>query len=191
MLVRCSRLSLLSLLSLLSIESQSVYAQSPVELQKKLETLETRINELISADSTPPVDCTADIRIDDRDILEDKDGMRILEEQANCYDYIEKMMVGQSDCLTTPQQGRHCLTTYVLPDDRLRVANEYKRHKEANLENWLSYAESFKAYLKCEISSFCWNDAEVHSQFRDKDVEAYSEVPFYGEWLRERSQEAQ
>ena len=39
MLVRCSRLYLLSLLSLFSIESQLVYAQSPVDLQKNLKPL--------------------------------------------------------------------------------------------------------------------------------------------------------
>ena len=165
-------------------------AESPIDLKRKLEALEARIDELVSADSSSPIDCTAAIRADseasprDVAIIEDS----IQDEQASCYSYIEKMMVGQSDCVTTPEQGRHCLNTYVLPEERQMAAREYKRLKEAHLDNWLSYGEAFKTYLGCEIASFCFNSPEAHSEFRDRDVETYTEFPSYQAWLSARAQ---
>lgn len=67
------------------------------------------------------------------------------------------------------------------------AAREYKRQKEAHLDNWLSYAEAFKTYLGCEVASFCFNSPEAHSEFRDKNVEAYTEFPSYQAWLSTRA----
>ena len=112
----------------------------------------------------------------------------IHDEQASCYNYLEKMMVGQSDCVTTPEQGRYCLSTYALPEERQLAAKEYKRQKEAHLDTWLSYGEAFTTYLRCEVASFCFNSPEAHSEFRDKNVEAYTEFPSYQAWLSARAQ---
>ena len=177
-------------LSYLLTGAHPAVAQSPVDLERKLEALEADIDELVSADSSSPIDCTAAIRADSsansRDVAITEDSIQ--NEQASCYNYIEKMMVGQSDCVTTPEQGRHCLSAYVLPDERQLVATQYRQQKEAHLDKWLSYGEAFKAYLRCEVASFCFNSPEAHSEFRDKDVETYAEFPSYQAWLSTRAQ---
>ena len=178
------------LLSYLLTGAYPAVAQSPIDLERKLEALEADIDGLVSADSSSPIDCTAAIRADSRAssrgvaIIEDS----IQDEQAGCYNYLEKMMVGQSDCVTTPEQGRYCLSAYALPEERQMAAREYKRQKEAHLDNWLSYAEAFKTYLGCEVASFCFNSPEAHSEFRDKNIEAYTEFPSYQTWLSARAQ---
>ena len=178
------------LLSYLLTGVHQAVAESPIDLERKLEALEALIDELVSADSSSPIDCTAAIRADSRassgDVAISEDSIQ--DEQASCYNYIEKMMVGQSDCVTTPEQGRYCLSAYALPEERQLAAKEYKRQKEAHLDNWLSYGEAFKTYLRCEIASFCFNSPEAHSEFRDKNVEAYTEFPSYQAWLSTRSQ---
>ena len=127
------------LLSYLLTGAYPAVAQSPIDLERKLEALEADIAELVSADSSSPIDCTAAIRADSRAssrgvaIIEDS----IQDEQAGCYNYLEKMMVGQSDCVTTPEQGRYCLSAYALPEERQLAAKEYKRQKEAHLDTWL------------------------------------------------------
>ena len=170
--------------------THSAFAQSPIDLERKLEALEALIDELVTADSSSPIDCTAAIRLNNSKSPRDIASMEsaIQDEQANCYNYLEKMMVGQSDCVTTPEQGRYCLSAYVLPDERQLAATEYKRQKDAHLDNWLSYAEAFKTYLGCEVASFCFNSPEAHSEFRDKNVEAYTEFPSYQAWLGTRAQ---
>jgi hypothetical protein len=177
--------ALLSLLSYLLTGTQSAFAQSPINLEKKLEALEAHIDELVSADSSSTIDCTAAIRADNNvsSVGAGPINEAAQDEQASCYNYIEKMMVGQSDCVTTLKQGRHCLSAYILPEERQVVAMEYKRQKEAHLDNWLSYGEAFEAYLRCEIASFCFNSAEAHAKFRDRDVEPYTEFPSYQAWL--------
>jgi len=170
--------------------AHSAFAQSPIDLERKLEALEALIDELVTADSSSPIDCTAATRADHSKSPKDIASMEsaIQDEQASCYNYLEKMMVGQSDCVTTPEQGRYCLSAYALPEERQMAAREYKRQKEAHLDNWLSYAEAFKTYLRCEIASFCFNSPEAHSEFRDKNVEAYTEFPSYQAWLSTRAQ---
>ena len=170
--------------------THSAFAQGPVDLESKLEALESLIDELVSADSSSPIDCTAAIRANNSKSPRDIASMEsaIHDEQASCYNYLEKMMVGQSDCVTTPEQGRYCLSAYVLPDERQLAATEYKRQKDAHLDNWLSYAEAFKTYLGCEVASFCFNSPEAHSEFHDKNVEAYTEFPSYQAWLGTRAQ---
>ena len=178
------------LLSFLLSGAHPAFAQSSIDLERKLEALEALIGELVSADSSSPIDCTAAIRADNSENLEDVASIEdaIKDEQASCYNYIEKMMVGQSDCVTTPEQGRHCLSTYVLPEERQMAATEYKRQKETHLDNWLSYGEAFKTYLRCEIASFCFNSPEAHSEFRDEDVKTYTELLSYQAWLSARPQ---
>ena len=178
------------LLSYLLTGVHLAIAQSPIDLKRKLEALEADIDELVSADSSAPIDCTAAIRADS---TASSRGVAVIEdsiqaEEASCYNYIEKMMVGQSDCVTTPEQGRYCLSAYALPEERQMAAIEYKRQKEAHLDIWLSYAEAFKTYLGCEVASFCFNSPEAHSEFRDKNVEAYTEFPSYQAWLSTRAQ---
>jgi len=182
--------ALVWLVSSFLMGTHSAFAQSPIDLKRKLEALEADIDELVSADSSSPIDCTAAIRADSRasfgDVAISDDSIQ--DEQASCYNYLEKMMVGQSDCVTTPEQGRYCLSAYALPEERQMAAREYKRQKEAHLDNWLSYAEAFKTYLRCEVASFCFNSPEAHSEFRDKNVEAYTEFPSYQAWLSTRAQ---
>ena len=186
---RCRLASLVWLVSFLLTAAHSALAQSPIDLKKKLEALEAHIDELVSADSSSPIDCTAAIRADTSKSSRDATAIdAIQDEQMSCYNYIEKMMVGQSDCLMTPEQGRHCQSAYVLPNERQLKATQYKRRKEAHLDNWLSHGEAFKAYLRCEIASFCFNSPEAHSEFRGKDVEAYTEFPSYKVWLTAHAQ---
>ena len=188
----CRRLAAVFwLLSFVPIGANHTLAQSPTDLERKLEALEARIDELVSADSSSPIDCTAAIRADNSENLEDVASIEdaIEDEQASCYNYIEKMMVGQSDCVTTPEQGRYCLSAYALPEERQLAAKEYKRQKEAHLDTWLSYGEAFTTSLRCEIASFCFNSPEAHSEFRDKNVEAYTEFPSYQAWLSARAHE--
>ena len=92
--------------------THSAFAQSPIDLERKLEALESLIDELVSADSSSPIDCTAAIRANNSIRSKDMASMEsaIHDEQASCYNYLEKMMVGQSDCVTTPEQGRYCLS---------------------------------------------------------------------------------
>lgn len=178
------------LLSFLPSGTPTAFAQSPIDLERKLEALEAHISELVSADISSPIDCTAAIRADNsksfKNVASIEDALE--DAQSICHNYIEKMMVGQSDCLTTPEQVRHCLSTYVLPEERQMAATEYKRQKEAHIDNWLSYGEAFRAYLRCEIASFCFNSPAAHSEFRDTDVEAYPEFPSYHDWLSARAQ---
>ena len=171
--------------------AHSVFAQSPIDLERKLEALEALIDELVTADSSSPIDCTAAIRASTSKSPKDIASMAsaIQDEQASCYNYLEKMMVGQSDCVTTPEQRRYCLNAYALPEERQLAAKEYKRQKEAHLDTWLSYGEAFTTYLRCEIASFCFNSPEAHSEFRDKNVEAYTEFPSYLAWLSARAHE--
>ena len=182
--------ALVCLVSSLVTGAHSAFAQSPIDLERKLEALEALINELVSADSSSPIDCTAAIRTNTSNSPKDiaSQESAIQDEQANCYNYLEKMMVGQSDCVTTPEQGRYCLSAYALPEERQMAAREYKRQKEAHLDDWLSYAEAFKTYLGCELASFCFNSPEAHSEFRDKNIEAYTEFPSYQTWLSTRAQ---
>ena len=182
--------ALVWLVGSLLMGTHSTFAQSPIDLEKNVEALEALIDELVTADSSSPIDCTAAIRADNSESLEHVASIEgaIKDEQAICYNYLEKMMVGQSDCVTTPEQGRHCLSAYTLPEGRQMAATEYKRQKEAHLDDWLSYGEAFKTYLGCEVTNFCFNSPEAHSEFRDKNIEAYTEFPSYQAWLSTRAQ---
>lgn len=103
-------------------------------------------------------------------------------QQNECYDAIERTIVGEPKENFSPKKYRECIAFYELPDERLIPAMQYQKQKKDHFDIWLGYSKAFQKYHECELALFCWNDEEAHSRFRDRDFKPYTEFPSYQTW---------
>lgn len=174
------------LLLALTLVGPPVFSQTVDDLEWKIRELESRIDELESGKPRRSIDCTPPVRAVDRETcnLRDEIGNNFKRQQNECYDAIEKSIVGEPKGLT-PAEYQECVF-FELPDQRLIPAMEYQRQKRDHSENWFQYVKALREYHDCERAIFCWNNEEDHAKFRGKDPEGYTEFLSYKEWRSSR-----